>query len=43
MKGHSHYRGTVWVNSEDKQIQHAALYENVILEIILPGQTQKSF
>ena len=42
MKGRSHYWGTVWVSLEDKQIEHAVLYEDVILEMILPGQTQKS-
>lgn len=42
MKGRSHYWGTIWVSLADKQIEHAVLYEDVILEMILPGQTQKS-
>lgn len=42
MKGRSHYWGTIWVSLEDKQIEHAVLYEDVIMEMVLPGQTQKS-
>lgn len=41
MKGRSHYWGTVWVSLEDKQIEHAVLYEDVIMEMNLPGQTSK--
>lgn len=41
MKGRSHYWGTIWVSLEDKQIEHAVLYEDVIMELVLPGQTQK--
>jgi len=41
MKGRSHYWGTIWVSLEDKQIEHALLYEDVVLEMNLPGQTQK--
>jgi len=41
MKGRSHYWGTIWVSLEDKQIEHAVLYEDVIMEMQLPGQTQK--
>ena len=41
MKGRSHYWGTIWVSLEDKQIEHAVLYEDVIMEILFPGQTQK--
>jgi hypothetical protein len=41
MKGRSHYWGTIWVSLEDKQIEHAVLYEDVIMEIQLPGQTSK--
>jgi len=41
MKGRSHYWGTIWVSLEDKEIEHAVLYEDVIMEMILPGQTQK--
>lgn len=42
MKGRSHYWGTIWVSLEDKQIEHAVLFEDVILEMVLPGQTQKT-
>jgi hypothetical protein len=42
MKGRSHYWGTIWVSLEDKQIEHAVLYEDVVMEMILPGQTQKT-
>ena len=41
MKGRSHYWGTIWVSLEDKQIEHALLFEDVVMEILLPGQTQK--
>ncbi len=41
MKGRSHYWGTIWVSLEDKQIEHAVLYEDVVMEMNLPGQTQK--
>lgn len=42
MKGRSHYWGKIWVSLEDKQIEHAVLYEDVIMEMVLPGQTQKT-
>ena len=42
MKGRSHYWGTIWVSLEDKQIEHAVLYEDVIMEMLLPGQTQET-
>jgi hypothetical protein len=41
MKGRSHYWGTIWVSLADKQVEHAVLYEDVIMEMLLPGQTQK--
>lgn len=41
MKGRSHYWGTIWVSLEDKQIEHAVLFEDVVMEMNLPGQTQK--
>lgn len=41
MKGRSHYWGTIWVSLEDKQIEHAVLYEDVVMEMNLPGQTKK--
>jgi hypothetical protein len=41
MKGRSHYWGTIWISLEDKQIEHAVLFEDVVMEMNLPGQTQK--
>ena len=41
LKGRSHYWGTIYVSLEDKQIEHAALYEDVIMEVTIPGQPQK--
>ena len=41
MKGRSHYWGTIWVSVEDKQVEHAVLFEDVVMEIQLPGQTNK--
>jgi hypothetical protein len=41
MKGRSHYWGTIWVSVEDKQVENAVLFEDVVMEIQLPGQTSK--
>jgi hypothetical protein len=41
MKGRSHYWGTIWVSLDDKQIEHAVLFEDVVMEMNLPGQTTK--
>lgn len=41
MKGRSHYWGTIWVSLEDKQIENAVLFEDVVMEMNLPGQTNK--
>ena len=41
MKGRSHYWGTIWVSLEDKQVEHAVLFEDVVMEMNLPGQTNK--
>ena len=41
MKGRSHYWGTIWVSVEDKQVEHAVLFEDVVMEIQFPGQTNK--
>ncbi len=38
MKGRSHYWGTVWVSMEDRQIEHAYMLEDVVMDIKLPGQ-----
>lgn len=41
MKGRSHYWGTIWVSLEDKQIEHAVLFEDVVMELLFPGTTKK--
>lgn len=41
LKGRSHYWGTIWVSLVDKQIEHAELYEDVTMEMNLPGQNGK--
>lgn len=41
MKGRSHYWGTIWVSLQDKQIEHAVLFEDVVMEMNLPGQSNK--
>lgn len=41
VKGRSHYWGTIYVSLEDKQVEHAVLYEDVIMEVTIPGQPQK--
>lgn len=38
MKGISHYWGNIWVSLQDKQVEHATLYESVTAEMKLPGQ-----
>lgn len=38
MKGRSHYWGTIWVSLEDKQIEHALMYEDVVTEMTMEGQ-----
>jgi len=37
-QGRSHYWGDIWVSLEDKQIEYATLFEDVLLEFKLPGQ-----
>lgn len=41
MKGRSHYWGTIWISVEDKQVEHAVLFEDAVMEIQLSGQTTK--
>ncbi|MEN8118450.1 MAG: hypothetical protein ABFS16_15815 [Bacteroidota bacterium] len=41
MKGRSHYWGTIWVSLEDKQVEHANLFEDVVMEMQLSGQPGK--
>lgn len=33
IKGRSHYWGTIWVSLTDKQIEHATLYEDVVMDM----------
>ncbi|HWP42840.1 MAG TPA: hypothetical protein VNO14_06375, partial [Blastocatellia bacterium] len=40
-KGRSHYWGDMWVSLEDKQIEYATLFEDVLVEFNLPGQGGK--
>ena len=39
MKGRSHYWGTIWVSIEDKQVEHANVFEDVMMELQLSGQS----
>lgn len=39
IKGRSHYWGTIWVSLQDKQIEHAILYEDVVMDLKMNGQT----
>ncbi len=38
IKGRSHYWGTIWVSLKDKEIEHAVLYEDVVMDIKFGGQ-----
>jgi hypothetical protein len=40
-QGRSHYWGDIWVSLKDKQIEHATLFEDVLVEFSLPGQGGK--
>jgi hypothetical protein len=40
-QGRSHYWGDIWVSLEDKQIEYATLFEDVLLQFKLPGQQAK--
>src|SRR5262249_9921240 len=42
-QGRSHDWGDIWVSLEDKQIEYATLFEDVLLEFKLPGQQAKQF
>jgi hypothetical protein len=37
-QGRSHYWGEIWVSLVDKQIEHATLFEDVLVEFAMPGQ-----
>lgn len=39
IKGRSHYWGTIWVSLQDKQIEHAILYEDVVMDMKMNSQT----
>lgn len=38
VSGRSHYWGEVYVSLQDKEIEYATLFEDVITEVIMPGQ-----
>jgi hypothetical protein len=40
-QGRSHYWGEIWVSLVDKQIEHATLFEDVLVEFAMPGQKTK--
>jgi hypothetical protein len=40
-QGRSHYWGEIWVSLADKQIEYATLFEDVLVEFTVPGQTAK--
>src|SRR5262249_17881077 len=40
-QGRSHYWGDIWVSLEDKQIEYATLFEDVLVGFTLPGQTAR--
>ena len=40
-QGRSHYWGDIWVSLEDKQIEYATLFEDVLVEFKLPGQSER--
>lgn len=39
MKGRSDYWGQIWVSLATKQIEYGTLYESVVADMQLPGQT----
>jgi hypothetical protein len=39
IKGRSHYWGTILVSLKDKQIEHAILYEDVVMDLKMQNQT----
>jgi hypothetical protein len=42
MKGRTNYWGNIWVSLEDKQIEHATLYEDGLMEMLFAGQSEKT-
>lgn len=43
IRGRSHYWGDIWVSLEDKQIEHATLSEDVVMELKLAGQPNSQY
>jgi hypothetical protein len=41
IKGRSHYWGTIWVSLTDKQIEHATLYEDVVMDMSFTNQASQ--
>jgi hypothetical protein len=41
IKGRSHYWGTIWVSLTDKQIEHATLYEDVVMDMKFANQANQ--
>lgn len=41
IKGRSHYWGTIWVSLKDKQIEHATLYEDVVMDMSFNHQASQ--
>jgi hypothetical protein len=38
IKGRSHYWGTIWISLSDKQIEHATMYEDVVMDMRFANQ-----
>jgi hypothetical protein len=38
IKGRSHYWGTIWVSLRDKQVEHAIMFEDVVMDFKMAGQ-----
>lgn len=41
IKGRSHYWGAIWVSLTDKQIEHATLYEDVVMDMNFADQASQ--
>ncbi|HEU4387884.1 MAG TPA: hypothetical protein VFV34_08810 [Blastocatellia bacterium] len=42
-QGRSHYWGEIWVSLKDKQVEYATLYEDVLVQFTIPGQSGKQY
>ena len=40
MSGRSHYWGEVYVSLADKEIEYATLFEDVVTDVLMKGQSQ---